>query len=270
MPGGATTWNLLKTQGIRDLISSNAEAWYTYARSSEARGRDVQNGGIRVVVGVDKVSSWGIAISACNTGQTASYVFKHDPIHTYKWDFIGGGSGRVGPQKSEIQELVENNVVPQNQCVFARTINFTLSGKTWNDLPSASVQQSGSESGRSDHQGPVLRNREISSGGHGSSGSGNTFSGHRPGTKQRSSHYSEAVDFGPVELGVSSVAVYSFSKCYTQISFQIIHPSATLHDYLHRKVTIMYVHFEVHAYAAVCSFQMPTRLSLKTMTGYSF
>ena len=128
MPNGATTQNLLNTWGVRDTISSNAMDWYTYTRT--IRGRYVKNGDIRVVVGVDKVSSWGIATSACNTDQTASYVFKHDPTHTYQWDCIGG-SGRVGPQNREIRDLIEeDNDVPENQCVFVRTINFTLSGKT--------------------------------------------------------------------------------------------------------------------------------------------
>ena len=103
-PDGATTWDLRHLRRFRRIISCNAQDWYKHARIT--RGREVRNGEIRLV---DKVSSWGIATSACNTGQTASYVFKRDPTHLYKWDCVGG-SGRVGPQKREIGDLIKDNV----------------------------------------------------------------------------------------------------------------------------------------------------------------
>ena len=199
LPDGATTQNLLNTRGVRSTISSNAKNWYTYAR--DTRGRDVKNGDIRVVVGVDKVSSWGIATSSCTTDQTASYVFKPDPIHTYRWDCVGG-SGRVGPQKIEIRDLVADNTVPRNQCVFVRTINFTLSGKMWNDFPSKAIQQqSGPRSGKSGRRGSAPSNRKGSGKGHGSLGSAGTSSA---GSTQGYSHrMSPNVIFEPVEMGVS-------------------------------------------------------------------
>ena len=144
MPDGATSQDLLNTRGFRDTILRNAEDWYEYARVT--RGRSLKNGDIRVVVGIDKVSTWGIATSACSTGRTASYAFKRDPIHAYKWD-CSGGSGRVGPQKGD---LIEGGAIPENQCVFVRTINFTLSEGVWNDfladqlVPLASSSMQGS------------------------------------------------------------------------------------------------------------------------------
>jgi hypothetical protein len=238
MPDGATTQNLLNTWGVRDTISKKAKDWYQYARFT--RGRYVKNGDIRVVVGIDKVSSWGIATSACSTGQTASYIFKHDPIHTYKWDCIGG-SGRVGPQRTEIQDLIENNIVPQNQCVFVRAINFTLSGKSWNDFPSEAVQhlvqQPGSESGRFFSR-DSSSNRGRPRGGHGSAGSGGTSSSH---TRQACSHDSESVNFDPVELGVSRASLLLLLNPLHLNLIQVIHPSAALHNYLHEKVT-KYMH----------------------------
>jgi hypothetical protein len=232
------------------------------------RGRDVKNGDIRVVVGVDKVSSWGIATSACNTGQTASYVFKHDPTHAYKWDCIGG-SGRVGPQKSEIHDLIEDNAVPQNQCVFVRTINFTLSGKMWNDFPSEAVQQLAALPGQAnlaveiqlqaieEDQGEDMAVREavvhlqvISP------------------VQCRGFALHPSVNFDPVELGVSRATLLFIDLTHNMI--QVNHPSAALHNCLHEKVTNIMHSGEVYAQDVVYSFRMPTWLSLKTWTGYPF
>jgi hypothetical protein len=166
MPDGATTQNLLNTWPVRQIIIRDARVWYQYARYT--RGRNVKDGDIRVVVGFDKVTSWGIATSTCNTGQTASFVLKHDSTHLYRWDCIGG-SGRVGPQKDEIDDLIRDNTVPQNQCVFVRTLNFTVSGEIWDDLPSEAVQQLDQGSSRFDYRGSASSNRG-SRGERGSSG----------------------------------------------------------------------------------------------------
>jgi len=144
MPHGATSLDLLNTWGIRFTISQKASDWYTYAQIT--RGRHVKDGDIRVVVGVDKVSSWGIATSSCKFGQTASCVFKHDQNHSYTWECTGA-SGRVGPQKGEIRDLKEDNVDPENQCLFVRTLSFNLSGVTRYDFSPDALQQTGAGSG---------------------------------------------------------------------------------------------------------------------------
>lgn len=214
IPDGATTWDLLNTWKVRRIISSNAQDWYKYARIT--RGREVRNGEIRLVVGVDKVSSWGIATSACNTSQTAFYVFKHDPTHLYKWDCVGG-SGRVGPQKRDIADLIKDNVSPENQSIFIRSVNFTFSGKIWNDFSSTDIRQFGSSSGPDSHGNPDepgnLSSYDPSSGAPGASsitpGSGSTFSAlcRQTGTTQASLLDIPCVDFDPVErLGVSRPA----------------------------------------------------------------
>lgn len=224
MPDGATTRNLLNTRRVRLYISSNAEDWYKYARIT--RGREVGNGEIRLVVGVDKVSSWGIATSACRTGQTASYVFKRDPTHLYTWDCIGG-SGRVGPQKREITDLIRDNTRPENQTIFIRTINFTLSGKMWNDFPSNDIGQSDSSerpgnpdgsSGPGSHGPPsgVPGPSNTEGRGFGSPGSGSTFAAlcHQIGTTQASLSNIPRVKFDPVERGVSRAPLSSWAIFY--------------------------------------------------------
>jgi hypothetical protein len=131
MPDGALTQDLLNELQIHQYISENIRNWYNYARNE--RGRNIKIGDIRVVIGVDKVKSWGIATSTCDSGQSASLTFKlENQSRSYRWDCTGG-SGRVGPDEIEINDLIQNDMIPQNQCVFVRTMNFTLSGKTEDD-----------------------------------------------------------------------------------------------------------------------------------------
>jgi len=213
LPEGATTEDLLNTRGVRSTISSNAKDWYTYAK--EIRGRsDIKKGDIRVVVGIDKVSSWGIATSASNTGQKASYVFKHDPTHAYEWDCTGG-SGRVGPQKSEIRDLIgDDDHVPENQCVFVRTINFTFSARIRNEVSSDSaVYQTGLVPGYFDRRYSASGNRGGSKGRRGSSGRGNSSSGHQPHSMQGPLDCIESLKFDPVEPGVSRECYSLTAQC---------------------------------------------------------
>jgi len=233
MPDGATTQNLLNTRGLRAYISSKVRDWYTYV--TETCGREIKKGDIRVVVGVDKVSSWGIATSAYNIGQTASYVFKHDPNYAYTWDCTGG-SGRVGPPDAEIQDLIEGSAVLENQCVFVRTMDFTLSGGVRNDSLSNAVQQPLQGSGKSARRGSAFGNRGGSRGRHSSSGKSSASPGHQSGSTQKSSHGVQLVNFDHVELGVSLVTLPLLRNGYTKL-IQVKHPSAALHNRLHERVT---------------------------------
>jgi hypothetical protein len=214
MPKGAKTEDLFNTWALDRVVSLNAREWFRYARYT--RGRNVKNGGIRVVVGVDKVPSWGIATSTCNTGQTASFVFKCDSTHTYRWDCIGG-SGRVGPQEGEIEDLKDDDIVtPQNQCAFVRTMNCTLSEKAWRKMLSESdvTQQPGPESGKFDHQDSASSKEGGPTGGHGSLESGSSSSsdhqaGPMPGSLQCGQ--SVLVNSDPREQEVSHYAFMQYS-----------------------------------------------------------
>jgi hypothetical protein len=91
---------------------------------------------------------------------------------------------------------MEDDAVPQNQCVFVRTINFSLSGRMWNDFPSEAVQQFGPGLGGFNDEDPAPDSKE------GSSGSGGTSSGNQPSITPGSLQYNQ-VKFDPVQLGVS-------------------------------------------------------------------
>ena len=161
MPDGALTQNLLNLESVRGYIAANVSQWYKYA--IRKRGRTIGNGDIRIVVGCDMASSWGIATLAGGIEQAAQVRLEFRgrgygaASGAHSWECIGtNGHGRVGPQEAELLDLrQENRATPlQNQCVFVRTINLTLSGETWSrtavhnhvwsgrDTPSGSLDDS--------------------------------------------------------------------------------------------------------------------------------
>ena len=149
MPDGAITEDLMCCKSIKEYLAKNPERWYEFV--SEVRERDINNGDIRLVMGFDKVSSWGIATSACSVGEQVRLEFKNvgDISQTYMWRCVGSGSGRVGPCDREMQGIIsqqEGDRLP-NQCVFLRTLNFDLSGKSWSDLMNHRIRSSGHDSG---------------------------------------------------------------------------------------------------------------------------
>jgi len=176
MPDGGTAEDLLNHKLVKKYIAKHAKSWYNYIR--EVRGREVKNGDIRLVIGFDKVSSWGIATFAQNIEERVRLEFKtidsdQSASRTYVWNCVGGGSGRVGPQEEEMDDLMSNSASGssiKNQTVFVRTLNFNLRGEAWDDLSCHEIRSSvhsPSESGSQSNQGPSLG----PSGGRSSSGS---------------------------------------------------------------------------------------------------
>jgi len=184
MPDGATTEDLLNHKLVKKYIAKNAESWYTYIR--EKRGREVENGDIRLVVGFDKVASWGIATFASSVEERVRLEFKTNDYdqpasRTHTWNCVGGGSGRVGPHKEEMDDLRGPNDASEsklkNQTVFVRTLNFNLNGEAWDDLTIHKIRsndRSNNDSGPPSHRQPPPSGR---SGGQSSSGYEDSHSG---------------------------------------------------------------------------------------------
>ncbi|KAF9532533.1 hypothetical protein CPB83DRAFT_846941 [Crepidotus variabilis] len=157
MPFGATSKDLVNRQLLQEYMTTNLEEWYIYA--NRKRGRQAQNGNIRLVYGCDKVSSWGIAtfhheqiaFGELSPERTLRFVpIKSEPRSTagyltkFAWGSLSGGSGRAGPTDQEIRDLVdqhERNTMAgltslleesiENQCVFVRTLNAMLCKEDW-------------------------------------------------------------------------------------------------------------------------------------------
>lgn len=136
MPDGAMSQELHTLGIVKKYVMDNADSWYQYVNHD--CGGEVEKGDIRLVIGVDKVSSWGIATYASSGAEQVRLEFKGVDNGTtsraYTWDCFGTASaGRVGPQDAEIRDLMQESdgSCLRNQCVFIRTMNFTASGEMW-------------------------------------------------------------------------------------------------------------------------------------------
>ena len=74
MPQGAHAEHLANVSKFRQYLSANAESWYRYV--NDERGREARNGDVRLVIGCDKASSWGMATFANSTAQDFRLRFK--------------------------------------------------------------------------------------------------------------------------------------------------------------------------------------------------
>ena len=147
MPDGAISEDLRSYKLVEKYVADNAKSWYEYVESDDC-GMQTENGDIRVVVGMDKVSSWGMAtFENVDIEDPLRFEFKEDErresqVRTYKWDRTV--AGRAGPPEEEIRDLLrEPNTSPlRNQCVFVRALNVSVAGKVQDELAAYKVRSS--------------------------------------------------------------------------------------------------------------------------------
>ena len=148
MPRGARSEDLGNLARFREYTAANVANWYRFVNGP--RGREAKNGDVRLVVGFDKTTSWGIATFANQTQQNSCRLkFGHsegDSARTYAWsEYSGVADVRSGPDSDENDELrIESNppdVQFENQCLFVRTLNVTLADDVWADIHSSSGSQ---------------------------------------------------------------------------------------------------------------------------------
>ena len=147
MPEGARSIDLENDSLFSEYLEVNVRNWYDFV--SRVRGRkDIRNGQIRLVVGCDKTTAWGIAtVSGMSQQTTTKLRFK--PLDTtnsstaiYSWECSGVVEERVGPDRREIDALrnldsdghPELDTTPCNQCLFVRTMTATLNNDEWAKL----------------------------------------------------------------------------------------------------------------------------------------
>ena len=146
MPRGARSEDLGNLARFREYTAANVADWYRFINGP--LGREAKNGDVRLVVGFDKTSSWGIATFANQTQQN-SCLLKFGPSSSegdssnYKWsEYSGVADVRAGPDSYEIDELRLDGDPPdvqfENQCLFVRTLNATLADDVWADIHSGS------------------------------------------------------------------------------------------------------------------------------------
>jgi hypothetical protein len=236
MPKGATSQDLLNRHALETYVKDNAECWYHYVINE--RGRAIDNGDIRIVVGCDKVSSWGIATFASSAAQQVRLEFKgmplgHESTRSYSWDCVGTASvGRVGPQEAEIQELRQESDASsashlQNQCVFVRTMNFTLRGRLSNESAAHKVRAGNLEDSLVADTDTLTDHTDgASSSGQAGLATGRSHSG-RVHIDSNSTH---------LGLPVSQSLLLYFHANSSQGTGQVVHPSTYLNKVLMEKV----------------------------------
>ena len=143
MPEGAISEDLQNLPRVREYAAANARRWYEYINGPQGRG--VRNGEVRLVVGCDKATSWGMAVLS-GTSQRCQLKFKPLDGQTselpsrYAWEYSGAAVVKVGPDPQTIDELRSRDSDDStqdgylNQCLFLRTVNLTLSDEEWKKL----------------------------------------------------------------------------------------------------------------------------------------
>ena len=164
MPEGAISEDLEDIPRFREYAAANVERWYRYINGT--LGCRARNGDVRLVVGCDKATSWGMA-TLPNTSQHRQLKFKRLDAQSlgsrscgYSWECSGTAEVRVGPDQGEIEELRREDPDDSagrdtylNQCLFVRTLNVTLNDDDWEGLnhrigttySSSSISENGTE-----------------------------------------------------------------------------------------------------------------------------
>ena len=172
MPEGAMSLDLENDAIFSNYVEANVRKWYEFVFRVRGR-RDIRNGQIRLVIGCDKTTAWGIATVSGMSQQTITKL-RFKPLNTtnsctglYTWESSGMVEERVGPDKREIDALrnhdnggyPELDATPCNQCLFVRTMTATLSNEEWEKLSrtlgKTTVKDSYTSSGTASDPSPV-------------------------------------------------------------------------------------------------------------------
>jgi hypothetical protein len=167
MPDGAFQEELGNLSKFRDYAAVHAVNWYKFINGP--RGREAQNGDVRVVVGCDKTTSWGMATFAnTSSSQQSNFRLKFRPLRgqqqsqhnagtAYAWEHSGVAEVRVGPEPGENEELGETPTRQlRNQCLFMRTLSVTLSDSVWAETFPGTVSAINQEGSQPKNRGQYL------------------------------------------------------------------------------------------------------------------
>ncbi|KAF8908543.1 hypothetical protein CPB84DRAFT_1744176 [Gymnopilus junonius] len=147
MPVGSNSQDLMPILRFKKYVAQHAEDWYKHIIN--VRECEVNNGDVRLVIGHDKTSSWGMATFSSSTAEDSALYLSFRPTdpgtildRQYGWDLSGSAEVRNGPDPREVEVLrkddpaAEEGAIYQNQCLFVRTINPKLQDGVWKNLVS--------------------------------------------------------------------------------------------------------------------------------------
>lgn len=143
MPIGSKSEDIAVVGRFRKFVAARAQKWYLYANN--VREREAKNGDLRLIIGLDKTSAWGMATFSHRAAQEIPCILKLLPCGdrnasgTYSWDYTGSAQARSGPDAHQIESLQGNDPSEQgvhydNQTLFVRTMNVTLQDNVWKQL----------------------------------------------------------------------------------------------------------------------------------------
>lgn len=146
MPDGARMERLCNEHALNRYLKENGKLIYHYAKN--VRGRDIENGGLRVVIGSVKSISWGIATFRLHASKQSNIHLEFQSLHesndlvypmSWKYTIDRGGTAdvRVGPDLEEIQELQSMRMEGRklcNQSLSTITLTVHLCDDDWEEI----------------------------------------------------------------------------------------------------------------------------------------
>jgi len=138
MPEGCHSQELRHIAKFREYMATHAESWYKFANID--LGLEARNGDLRLIIGCDKATSWGMAVFS-DFSRTSNLRLQFRALDqsarlstdsAYIWEHSGRAQVRVGPSKRESEILGATEDQPLcNQSLFLRTLNADLSEEQW-------------------------------------------------------------------------------------------------------------------------------------------
>ncbi|KAJ7289133.1 hypothetical protein C8J57DRAFT_426744 [Mycena rebaudengoi] len=123
LPHGAHLEKLENVESARRYAARNSEKWYKHVK--ESRGRDLANGSLYLVTGVEKSPSWGMASFQGVTGQNEfQLLFRATCEENGKYDWQRGTPAR---RKS-------SDGTADNQTTFLHGFSISLATGIWGRL----------------------------------------------------------------------------------------------------------------------------------------
>ncbi|KAK0484730.1 hypothetical protein IW261DRAFT_1458369 [Armillaria novae-zelandiae] len=131
LPNSATKHECLNKGAIKEYVTANGAAWYSYVNGSQYLARDAPNGSLYVVTGCDITDSWGTAAvrkpshsrSLC-LSFTAAGVVSGEVKAGHTWSPGSSVDTRAYPLPSARYPYPMNR---ENQCIFVRGFTVSLS-----------------------------------------------------------------------------------------------------------------------------------------------
>ncbi|PPQ96915.1 hypothetical protein CVT26_005901 [Gymnopilus dilepis] len=145
IPVGFNSEDFQPESRMKRYVDRNIGQWYKYLVNE--RGHELSNGDLRVVIGHDKSSFWGMAIfSSSQEQQSTNPLFlsfrpiTHDnAVPIYEWLYSGSVEVKSGPDPRDIDSLGQQEPAwagsfYENQCLFVRTLNAKMQDRRWKNL----------------------------------------------------------------------------------------------------------------------------------------